>query len=295
MKKLVTLFVLLMGWNTSNAQLPEFSLHVRLFINNDSARTVIFGYDPKASDSMLYHKETWFSDEFAGGEQAYPPAQLGDLDFRMSGFYVNRPELGIDGSDGGPIDIRKKPALDSFVLKYGLECNLVPGTTSARIEWNPQLIPGIINHITLASYHFPHTIRLDMKSTSSFVFPLTDSGTDLYSNMILTLYYNTTELEKAAVGSSGSNMDQSLSFFPNPMDNRSKLHYFASEPGRFTVSAYDITGKKVFERITNAAGGENIIELQRNDFSAHSGLYLIRVTGMEAGRSFTRSNTIIVR
>jgi hypothetical protein len=134
-----------------------------------------------------------------------------------------------------------------------------------------------------------------MKSASSFVFPLTDSGADLYSNMILTLYYNTTELEKAAVGSAGSNVDQSLSFIPNPLDNRSKLHFFVSESGRYTLSAYDITGKKVFERVANAIGGENIIELQRNDFSAHSGLYLIHLTGTEAGRSFTRSNTIIVR
>src|SRR2546430_417678 len=197
MKTLFVLSLSLVLCSICNAQLPEFSLHVKLFINNDSARTVIFGYDPAASDSMVYRRETWFSDEFYGGEQLYPPSQTGDLDFRMSGYYVDRPELGIAGSDGGPIDIRKKPALDSFTLKYGIEFHPIHGTTNARIQWDPQAIPAIIKHITVASNFFPHTIRFDMKTISSFVFPLKDSGEDLYANMIVTLYYNKEEIERA--------------------------------------------------------------------------------------------------
>jgi hypothetical protein len=280
---------------TAEAQLPEFSLHTKLFVNNDSVRTIVFGYDPAASDSMVYGKETWFSDEFPGGEQKYPGAQIGDLDFRLTGNYINRPELEDIVGNGGPIDIRKKPALDSFIVKYEIDLQVVHGTTNARMEWNPQLIPAKINRITLASYHFQHTFRLDMKSVSSFVFPLKDSGEDLYSSMILTLYYNTTEIEKAAVKPIAGSSPDEITFYPNPMDSRSKLHFMASEDSRLTLFAYDVTGRKVLERMVNATEGENTVELSRNDLSSHPGVYLIRLSGIEGGHSFEKSNTIIVR
>ena len=294
MKKYIALFVLLTAFSAAKSQTPEFSLHVKLFVNNDSARTVVFGYDPAASDTMIYRRESWFSEEFPGGEQPYPPAYPGDLDFRMSGFYVNRPELGVDNSDGGPIDIRKRPTLDSFILKYGIECHVVHGTRNARMEWNPQLIPVKINRITLASYVFPHVIRLDMKTVSSFVFPLKDSGEDLYSNMILTLYYNTVELEKASVKSAGASPDE-LTLYPNPMDSRSKLHFVMNEDSRVTLSIYDITGKKILDREVDAFSGDNSLDLWRNDLSSHAGVYLLRLRGTDKGKSFERSKTIIVR
>jgi hypothetical protein len=295
MKKYITLMFFLAAFGIGKAQLPEFSLHVKLFINNDSARTVIFGYDPKASDSMVYGKETWFSNEFSGGEQVYPSSQPGDLDFRMAGYYINRPELYEDGNDGGPIDIRKKPALDSFTLKYEMDLAVVPGTTNAKLEWNPQAIPAIINRITLASYHFPDSLRLDLKKTSSFVLPLADSGTDLYSSMILTLYYNTVEIVRAGVTSPSNISSDALTLYPNPMDSRSKLHFIMNTDSRITLSVYDITGRKVFERMTDATAGDNIIDLSKNDLSSHSGVYLIRMTGTESGKPFEKSSTIIVR
>ena len=289
MKKLFVFIVLITGISVAQAQLPEFSLHVKLFVNNDSARTIIFGYDPAASDSMVYKRESWFSDEFTGGEQLYPFGQSGDLDFRMSGFYVNRPELGIDGSNGGPIDIRMKPNLDSFNLKYGLECVVVHGTKNARIEWNPQLIPPIIKHVTLASYHFPSKIRLDMKTASNFVIPLIDSGEDLYSNMILTIYYN--EEIQSGVNAVASTPIEDLLFYPNPLDSRSKLHFTMIEDKKLTLSAYDITGKKIFQRNIIATTGTNDVDLNKNDFASHSGVYLIRLSG----DGFEKSATIIVR
>jgi len=292
MKKYLTLLILLSSFGIAGAQLPEFSLHVKLFINNDSARTVIFGYDPAASDSMVYGKEKWFSNEFYGGEQLYPPGQTGDLDFRMSGFYVNRPELGLDGSDGGPIDIRKKPTLDSFALQYGLEFHPVPGTTNAKMEWNPQLIPASIRHLTLASSYFPHVVRLDMKTGGSFVFPLKDSGEDLYSNMILTLYYNE---DIPPLGVSSSNALQSISIFPNPLDSRSKLHFVLNENCKVTLSAFDVVGAKVFEKSINAFSGENEIELSKSDFSTHAGAYLLRLSGIQNGEAYMKTQTVIVR
>jgi len=295
MKKYVTLLVFLAAFGVGKAQVPEFSLHVELFINNDSARTVIFGYDPTASDSMVYLKETWFSAEFppAGEQLLPPPFSTDDLDFRMTGNYINRPELEIDGSDGGPIDIRKKPALDSFTLKYEIDLQIVPGTTNAKLEWNAQAIPAIINRITLASYHFPDSLRLDMKNTSSFILPLIDSG-GLYSSMILTLYYNTVEIVKAGVNPAATSSPDELTLYPNPLDSRSKLHFIMNEDSRVTLSAYDITGKKVFERMIGAVSGENTIDLGRNDLSSHPGVYLFRLTGIENGKPFEKSSTIIV-
>lgn len=289
MKKFIVFFVLLAAFSTSKSQTPEFSLHAKLYVNNVLVKTVIFGYDPSASDSMLYRKEPWFSDEFTGGEQLYPPGQSGDLDFRMSGFYVGRPELGLDGSDGGPIDIRNKPARDTFSLKYGIECNLVHGTTNAKIVWNPDFIPPIVKHITLASYKFPSKIRLDMKNVSEFVIPLIDSGDELYSNMILTLYYNK-EIDPPLNAVSSVTLNDFF-LYPNPMDSRSKLHFMMSEDCRLTLAIYDITGKKVYDRFFNALEGENIVDLSKNDFSAHPGVYLIRLNG----DGFEKSSTVIVR
>lgn len=285
MKKLIVLFVLFAGISASHAQLPEFSLHVKLFVNNDFAKTVIFGYDTAASDAMVYKKESWFSDEFSGGEQEYPPGQPGDLDFRMFGAYIERPEL----QDGGPIDIRKKPALDSFTLKYGIKLIVVHGTTNAKIVWNPDFIPPIIKHITLASYKFPSKIRLDMKNVSEFVIPLKDSGEELYSNMILTLYYNKEIDPPLNVVSAMALKDFFL--YPNPMDSRSKLHFTINGDSRLSLSVYDITGKKIYERFINAQEGNNAIDLSKNDFSSHPGVYLIRLNGDR----FEKSSTIIVR
>ncbi len=297
MKKLFFFFVLIaISFGTGNAQLPEFSLHVKLFVNDDSARTVIFGYDPSASDSMVYRKESWFSGEFAGGEQLYPPPYSSeDLDFRMTGIWINRPELEINGSVGGPIDIRKKPALDSFILKYEMDLQLVAGTTNAKIEWDPQTIPAIVNRITLASYHFPDSLRLDLKKTSSFTFPLIDSGTDLYSSMILTLYYNKVNIVNSGVNSASPSSSPELTFYPNPMDSRSKLQFLAEDDSRLTLSAYDITGRKVFDRTINAHSGENTVDLGKEDLSSHSGAYLIRLSGMQGAKPFEKSTTIIVR
>ena len=285
MKKLFTLAIVFAAVSVGHAQLPEFSLHVKLFINNNFAKTVIFGYDTAASDAMVYKKESWFSDEFTGGEQVYPPAQTGDLDFRMFGAYIERPEL----QDGGPIDIRKKPALDSFILKYGIKLIVVHGTTNAKIVWNPDLIPPIIKHITLASYKFPSKIRLDMKNVSEFVIPLKDSGEELYSNMILTLYYNK-EIDPPLNVVSGVAINDFF-LYPNPMDSRSKLHFTINEDSRLSLSVYDITGKKIYERFMNAHEGDNAVDLSKNDFSFHSGVYLIRLNG----ERFEKSSTLIVR
>ena len=289
MKKYISLFVLLAAFSIAKAQQPEFSLPVKLVVNNDSVRSIVFGYDPTASDATNEGPK-WLGDIYPGGEQEYPSGQQGDLDFRMAGYYISRPEL----LGGGPIDVRKKPSLDSFTLKYEMDLQVVPGTTNAKIEWNPQSIPAKINRITLASYHFPHTIRLDMKTQSSFVFPLKDSGESLYSSMILTLYYNTVEIEKLAVRSTG-NISDELILYPNPMDSRSQLHFLLNEDSRITLSIYDITGKKVLNRIIDGTSGENTLDLWKNDLSSHAGVYLLKLSGIQKGKSLERSKTIIVR
>jgi len=295
MKKFFFSIILLAAWYCSGyAQLPEFSLHVKLFVNDDSARTVIFGYDPSASDSMLYGKETWFSAEFPpSGEQPEPPAFGDDFDFRMSGFYVNRPELGVDGSDGGPIDIRKKPSDNSFTLDYGIRCHVLAGTTNARMEWSPQSIPAIIKHITLSSSYFPHTIRLDMKSVASFVIPLKDSGEDIYSNIILRIYYNK-EIDQTGVPSDPSLLSENLVCYPNPFDSRSTLQFFVKEECDLTLSGYDITGSKAFERSIHAFAGENNVDIGKDDLSMHTGMYFLRLTGNQAGKPFAKYSSILV-
>jgi hypothetical protein len=286
MKKLfLSFFLMVPAFASGNAQVPEFALKVKFFrdVATTSNKTIAFGFDANASDT-LEGPQKWLPD--LGGEQLAPPAGF-DWDFRLTGNFIGRIS---DLQGGSYVDIRKKPNDMGFILLFEMDM-IENDFTKARIEWDNSSIPAKIKHIMIASNQDPFHPRLDMKNTSSFDFPSRDS-IQYYGSMVVKLYYNQ---EPADVRSQVNISSDEFTLYPNPMDSRSKLHFFAKDDSRMTLSAYDVTGRKVFERMISAHAGENTIDLGRDDISAHSGVYLIRLSGIEGGKSFEKSTTIIVR
>jgi hypothetical protein len=285
MKKLIIASLYLSLWIAGNLFAQEFSLPVSIYVDSNAVipnRTVVFGYDPTALDALEGQK--WFPEY--GGEQGLAPAS-GDFDFRLSGEFINRSS---DLPDGSYVDIRKKPDTISFTLQYEIDM-LVSLATNAKIKWNSASIPSIIQHITLSSALTPNKIRLDMKTTDSLVFPIRDS-ISYYRSMILTLYYNR-DLQNAV--SESSSHRSGFSVYPNPIDSYSKLHFYLNEGSHIELSIFDVIGKKVFDKTVDALAGENTIELSKNEFSSHPGIYLLRFSGLEKGSSFVKTQTLIVR
>jgi hypothetical protein len=283
MKKLLLIVALSAGLGIGELKAQEFKLTV-VFMGTKVTMPVTFGYDLAASDSM--------TDTQWGETQPPPFIQPGDLAARMRNFTLGRTYLSADGNDGGPVDIRRKPTQDNFVLQYEMYDtkwdNGYPDPVS--LLWDNANIPAIIKHIYLSSEdNGNHKIRLDMRTVSRFDMP--DSN-PAYSNILITLLYNR---ETMAVHSNDNNVGDRMTIFPNPMDSRSKLHFILPGESRVMLAAYDITGRKVFEKPINAIAGENTIELTKNDFFAQLGIYLLRLTGSESSNALEKTTTIVVQ
>ena len=283
MKKVVLFSAVLMIFAINSAIAQEFKLKV-LVQANGLSRNLAFGYDPNASDSMT---------DVQWNEMMLPSGGApGDFDARMTSSVTKRTYLTSEGNDGGYTDIRHKPARDSFQLQFELNNNGYNLGVPTTLYWDNTVIPAIIKHIYLSPETDPdEKIRLDMKQENQFTIPSRFDSASKYTPMLITILYNQ-EIMGVRSQNTASN---DLTIFPNPMDSRSSLHFIISDEARLTLSAYDITGKKVFERKVNAIMGENTIELGKNDFAAHSGIYLLRLTGMENADPFGKTATIIVQ
>jgi hypothetical protein len=281
MKKLLVLTAVFALTRIGGLKAQEFKLTV-VFSGMNITRPVTFGYDLNASDSMT--DSQW-------GELYTPPfIQPGDLGVRMRNLTLGRTYLSADGNDGGPVDIRRKPPQNSFELQYEIYetkwDNNYPNPVS--MAWDNTSIPTSVKHIYLSSEdNGNHAIRLDMKTVTRFDIP--DSQYN-YSNILITLLYDN---GNSSVHSNDGT--DAITVFPNPIDSRSKLHFMMSADNQVMLSVYDITGRKMFNRTIYAAAGENTVELSKNDFSAHSGIYLIRLTGLQIDNTFQKTATIIVQ
>jgi hypothetical protein len=247
MKKVIVLLLLCIGLQV---RAQEFSLHLQYFVNGSATpnRTVVFGFDPTASDSLTDGVK-WLSEEFAGGEQEYPSDPFGDIDCRWGGQVINRPYLG----SGGPIDIRRKPTGDHFQLPYELDLRAI-GASSVRIAWNKSLIPASINHIFMSSGVFPTRIRLDLKEQSEFILPVKDSS-GLYDRMIFTILYNQDNLGVPAINSENSEIVIS----PSIIASTTPMTLWLNEDKTVAIKIMDVMGRKISETIMDVHSGSNTI------------------------------------
>lgn len=279
MKRLALIFAII-TLTAIEAQAQEFSLHLYYFINGSGTayRTVVFGYDTAATDG--FDRAKWFDTEFPGGEQEYPTDNFNDNDCRMGGQAINRPEFG----SGGPIDIRKKPALDSFELKFEIDI-IARGTASARLEWNKALIPPIIKHIFLSSGIFPSRVRLDMKTQSQFNIPVKDSA-GLYDKMILRVLYNQEEL---GVKNAEISSEHTL-IYPTIHQPGEREYLWLEAPHQVQTVITDMMGRQMYNVTFHGNPGVNELSLSQTPLP--NGMYVAEVRDVSNGKLLSRQKLL---
>jgi hypothetical protein len=279
MKKTIGIAIIILVLGTSYVRAQEFSLHVKCYISDTLYwHPVIFGYDSAATDS--YDGAKWFSSEFLGGEQEYPPPGVGqNLDFQMGGQALNRVYYG-------PIDIRKKPTASSFQLQFEIDL-LANDATSAKLQWDKSLIPPIIHHIYLNSSYFPSKPRLDMKQTSEFVLPLKDSSGlyNLDGRMILTILYNMDSLDVR----NPQMKERKAEIFPTVIASGKQIQLWLDESRPVTVQISDMIGHRMYSGSFDAIAGANRIPAGK----LGHGMYFIDVQQSSSGTVLCRQKLII--
>jgi len=263
------------------ARAQEFSLHIGYYVNDAVTpdRIIVFGYDPTASD-QLTDGSKWFNDEFPGGEQEYPSDPFGEIDCRWGGQVINRPYMGT----GGPIDIRTKPALDSFQLRFEIDTR-APHLAPVKLTWNSALIPAIIHHIYLSSGVFSTKPRLDMRTQNEFVLPTKDSS-GLYDKMVLTVLYNEENL-----GVAKPNTSEETQLFPSVISKGDAVFLSIKEDKTVSLVLTDLMGRSPYS--TKVALHSGVNRISDLTVGLPSGLYLAEVTDVKTGVLLSRDKIVV--
>jgi hypothetical protein len=262
------LFILIVTAFVAHADAQELGLHVTATLAQDtgSRGQVWFGLDATANDSMV--DKQWF-----GGEQLIPSLiSPGGVDLRMVNRTLNRFYLSADGYDGGYIDIRHKPAADSFMLQYEILLSTSDNGDSMHIVWDKTKIPSIVKHIYISSEALSlKYIRLDMTQQSRFDFPMFLDSINMYHQILVTLLYNEDMLAvKNYPEASGT---QAASLYPTIVTGNSPVYLSLKEAHTVSILLYDMTGRKVRAMQINASEGSNEL------FGLHltSGMYVAEI------------------
>jgi hypothetical protein len=288
MKRSVFLFLLMLCGSLSQAQIPEFSMWVKFFINDNPGenKQAFFGYDANASDSL--EGKNAYTELMPGGEQMYPPPfQYNDV--RFTGFTINRGYLG----DGCPIDIRKKTDSVAFILNYEISITTLPEATSGSIIWDKNLIPSAVNHIYLEPATIgpgPWRKRTDMKTESRLDMPNRDSLSK-YSKMLVSIYYNCEPVNSVAAD---EKLDRSLSLSSNPMTGESTMLSLSLEkPANVYLVISDMNGKELRQIEAGYVSGKQDIPLLRTLFAA-TGTYMLQVRATNSDGTSTAARILQV-
>jgi len=270
MKRYVFVALVVALASVTHAQTPQFSMWVKMFINDipGNNKQAYFGYDANASDSL--EGPNAYTELMAGGEQMYPaPFQYNDV--RFTGYTIDRGYMG----DGSPIDIRKKPDSASFVLNYELSITVTTEATSASLIWDKNLIPAIVNHIYLEPATIgpgPARKRTDMKTESRFDMPNRDS-IGKYSKTLITIYYNREPVNSV---SEDDILDRSVTISSNPISESGAVNVFLERTSQVSITLFDMTGRQIQSIDQELRVGLNSIPLSKSLFPA-SGAYLVRI------------------
>ena len=264
--------ILLLLLVCSPATAQEFSIQITAKGSDpDIQRRVTFGFDQAASDEFST------ADEAAYGELEYPPGDPGLL-FRM----VGGPERGLTISqDGGMVDIRKKPAVDSFLLPFRIALQSGEAGYPVVLRWDPTKIPAIIRHITLSSPVDPFSRTIDMKTQDTMMVNETEKNS--FRNIAVRLYYNM-DIPVAAV----EEQDQSLSIFPNPLTANSSLAVDLPLPSQLSLVVVDVTGREVVRSISSQAAGHSSIGLGELAKTAGPLFARVEIRDARGSRVYTR-------
>jgi hypothetical protein len=287
------LLLLLVLLTTSLATAQEFKLEIKG--NNPTnpgpemqlVTSVFLGYDPIALDHLEWQDRNWIErrsypviGEVPLFEQAALENDRGrDLAFRDPGV-VNINDTAwqsVFRADLSKMDIRYKPATDSFMLKWVLFVDPTNEEASPddkmTLSWDRNQIPSIVKHLILA-YRNSEKI-IDMKDVSSVVIwgdSLQSRGSQ---NLLVTLYYN---MDIPAGNMSVDDRASTISMraYPNPAISHSKILLELQQTEYVSLAIYDVQGREVMTHSFMGMMGMNEISIDRDQLGLSSGVYFVR-------------------
>jgi hypothetical protein len=283
MTRVLSLLLVLLTSSLATAQ--EFKLEISASFPKQGQIVfpVFLGYDPVAVDSLEYQSRAWKEERTYPApigkvsifEQPYPENTQGrDLAFRDPGALYGRQFLELT-----KMDIRKKPMLDSFLMRWVLFVD--PANEVAEpddrviLTWDRNRIPSDVRHLILA-YRNLETI-VDMKTTNTATIwgdSLKENGGS--QNLEIMLYNNMDIPPKAGVREAkGSELR--LSAYPNPAISHSKILLELKKTEYVMLSIYDIQGKEIMTHSFIGDMGVNEISIDREQLGLASGTYFVRV------------------
>jgi hypothetical protein len=290
---LVLLLVLL---TSSIASAPAFAQEFKLEIiaNNKTPPSaeyqwvfpVFLGYDVAAGDTLENKTKAWKEERTAPDpigkvilfEQAAPENTEGrELAFRDP-FYPDT-LFAEDSLELTKMDIRFKPATDTFMMKWRLfvdpENGLGPNEDKMVLTWDRNKIPAQVRHMIM-SYIDGEQI-VDMKNTGSVTIwgdSLAEhDGFQNIKEVIITLYHNLDI--KADVNYDRANVI-SLRAYPNPAISHSKILLELKQTEFVSLAIYDVQGREVMSHSFMGMMGMNEISLDRKQLGLSSGVYFVR-------------------
>ncbi len=244
---------------------------------------VFLGYDPIAEDSLEYPNRAWKEErtfqapigKISIFEQPYPENPQGrDLAFRDPGALYGKQMLELT-----KMDIRKKPILDSFMMRWILYVD--PSNESVEpddrvvLTWDRNRIPSIVRYLIM-SYRNEETI-IDMKTANTVTIwadSLQVNGGSL--NIGITAYYNMDlPVGNMSVDDARANAI-SLRTYPNPAISHSKILLELQRTEHVTLAIYDVQGREIMTHSFMGMMGMNEISVDREQLGLSSGVYFVR-------------------
>jgi hypothetical protein len=238
----------------------------------DTRANRAIGYDSLATDGI----DAFF------GEMSYP----GGLGFGADFFFK------IPDGDETMIDIRNKPATDSFSIDYKMYMSV--DSAIGSIYWDPSKIPAAVTGIWIRPY-YSQTPIMDMKNNRIFTFS-NDSLLTWGNFLVVTVFHNMQPqyiplagVEDAATNSGG--LIASASVFPNPMPKAGTLDLTLNEPAYVSISGYDAAGREVLRIARSVSSGENMIDL--SGLANARGAVFLRVDAESGTRSEVKNIVVM--
>lgn len=280
------LALLLVLLTSSLAAAQEFKLEITATFPKQGQIVfpVFLGYDLFAVDSLEYASRAWkeertFPDpigEISIFEQPYPENTQGrDLAFRDPGELYGRQLLELT-----KMDIREKPRLDSFMMRWVLFVD--PSNDVAEPDdrvvliWDRNRIPTDVRHVILA-YRNLETI-VDMKTTNTATIwadSLRENGGS--QNLEIMLYNNMDIPPRNLDVREARENELRLTAYPNPAVSHSKILLELKQTEFVTLSIYDVQGREIMTHSFIGDMGVNEIAVDRERLGLLSGTYFIRV------------------
>jgi hypothetical protein len=283
MTRVLALLLVLLTSSLASAQ--EFKLEITATFPKPGQIVfpVFLGYDPIAEDSLEYKTKAWkeertFQDpigKISIFEQPYPENPQGrDFAFRDPGALYGRQMLEMT-----KMDIRKKPTLDSFMMRWVLYIDASNETVEdddrVNLTWDRNQIPSDVRHLVMR-YRNEETI-VDMKTTNAVTVwtdSLQNNGGSL--NVGITAYVNMDiPTGTSSVGQSRAN-EISLRAYPNPAIAHSKILLELAQTEYVTLSIYDVQGREIMTHSFVGDMGMNEIAIDREQLGLAGGVYFVR-------------------